>query len=123
MEKVLTINGKQRKIKGNAMAVFLYNEQFNSDFISDTLKALGGSEQLTALIGQEDLSTEDILKLVDDFSAITIYQLMWTLEKNADRDGTLPFTDWLDQVDFGVMDLIYETDFIEVLTANISRKN
>lgn len=122
MEKVITLNGQQRRIKANAKAVYIYNEQFNADFISDTFKALGGAEKIGGLIGMDRLAPDEMLALIDGFSAITIYQLFWALEKNADPE-TLPFSSWLDYVDFGVMDLIYEDDFLEVLIANFTRKN
>lgn len=122
MERTIDLNGRKTRIKGNAMATYIYNNNFNSDLIADTFNALGGAEVVSRLMGADSLTSSELASIVEGFSAITIYQLLWALERNADRN-TPPFNEWLEKIEIGAFDLILNDDFLSVLMANFSRKN
>lgn len=112
MEKVIKIDGKDIKLKSNAMNALIYRSEFGEDIFKSTGSFLSCSK--------ED-GTIDINKL----DSLAIIKLTWTMAKSADKN-ILPFETWLDSLnEFPIIDVfneIYEMIFSN-LTATTTIKN
>ncbi|PGT67013.1 hypothetical protein COD14_19975 [Bacillus cereus] len=95
MEKTITIDGKQVRLKSTAGTPIRYKAQFGKDMFADMFSLQAFMPLLNEKVDEMDFS-----KL--DFDVI--YNLMWTYAKTADDDIPSPLT-WLDG--FGVFP-IYE---------------
>ncbi|HHT7238249.1 MULTISPECIES: hypothetical protein [Bacillus cereus group] len=93
MEKTITIDGKQVRLKATAATVKRYKAQFRRNLFADMM-GLGAINGLTAPDGSQqpiDISNFDISKV--DFELI--YDLTWLYAKTADPSIPDPLT-WLD---------------------------
>lgn len=93
MEKTITIDGKQVRLKATAAIVKRYKAQFRRNLFSD-LMALGAINALASSDGSEqpiDMSNVDMSKVDFEF----IYDLTWIYAKTADPNIPDPMT-WLD---------------------------
>lgn len=94
MEKTITIDGKQVKLKATAATVKRYKAQFRRNLFAD-LMGLGAINALASSDGSEqpiDMSNVDMSKV--DFELI--YDLTWLYAKTADPNIPDPMT-WLDK--------------------------
>ncbi|MGI2801628.1 hypothetical protein ACRS6O_00980 [Bacillus cytotoxicus] len=96
MEKTITIDGKQVRLKSTAATVKRYKAQFRRDLFADILAlgAIGTFNSQDASEGIVDLSTVDFKQV--DFEVI--YDLVWLYAKTADPSIPDPIT-WLDGFD------------------------
>ncbi|MFK4293748.1 hypothetical protein ABH955_005056 [Bacillus sp. RC240] len=93
MEKTITIDGKQVRLKATAATVKRYKAQFRRNLFAD-LMGLGAINALTSPDGSEqsiDVSNLDLSNI--DFELI--YDLTWLYAKTADPSISDPMT-WLD---------------------------
>ncbi|CDN37983.1 hypothetical protein [Bacillus thuringiensis] len=94
MEKTITIDGKQVKLKATAATVKRYKAQFRRNLFAD-LMGLGAINALASSNGAEqpiDMSNIDLSNV--DFELI--YDLTWLYAKTADPKISDPMT-WLDE--------------------------
>ncbi|HDX9708484.1 TPA: hypothetical protein ROY21_000302 [Bacillus cereus] len=94
MEKTITIDGKQVRLKATAATVKRYKAQFRRNLFAD-LMGLGAINALASSNGTEqpiDMSNVDMSKV--DFELI--YDLTWLYAKTADPNIPDPMT-WLDE--------------------------
>ncbi|MBG9537713.1 prophage pi2 protein 40 [Bacillus thuringiensis] len=104
MEKTITIDGKQVRLKSTAATVKRYKAQFRRDLFADMLK-LGviapSNPQAGATI---DLANADLSKV--DFEVV--YDLVWLYAKTANSEIADPIT-WLDGFDeFPISEILPE---------------
>lgn len=114
MEKTITIDNKEVRLKASASFALRYKAQFNKDILKTLLplvdKLLPLFQQLN---GQElDIKTlnEGQLRMVLDACSMVemedIYNVIWTLAKTADKDIPEPIL-WLDDFDkFPLTDIL-----------------
>lgn len=123
MEGTIHLGEVEWRIKANALTPFHYKNQFNSDILKDTLRAIGDIEGIMQLSEAKDANDYKKLQtLIDHFDTMTIYQLLWSFVKTADKN-VKPFYDWLEEIDYmPVTDLLLNDDFTRLLVGNIHRK-
>lgn len=95
MEKTVTIDGKEVRLKATAALPIRYKSQFGRDFFSDILKLLK-LFPLKDLDLDKDEVDQDALKYIDHVDFEVFYNLIWTMAKNADKSIPDPET-WFDQ--------------------------
>jgi hypothetical protein len=119
MEKTVTIDGKEVRLKATAALSIRYKSQFGRDFFSDILKFLK-SFPLKDLDLDKDEVDQDALKYIDHVDFEVFYNLIWTMAKNADKSIPDPET-WFDQFDtFSLEDVL--PDLFELLEGVIGTK-
>ncbi|MFA2568055.1 hypothetical protein [Bacillus wiedmannii] len=120
MEKTITIDGKQVRLKSTAATVKRYKAQFRRDLFADMF-ALGAMGTITSPDSTEatiDLSTLDFNKV--DFEVI--YDLVWLYAKTADPSITDPLT-WLDGFDeFPIYEIMPEINDLIQMTMGAKKK-
>lgn len=89
MEKTITVGGKPLKLKSTAAFLLKYKAQFRSDPIKDLMK----------------------FKNAEDMDLETIYNVVWSLAKNADNSIKEP-TEFFDEFDNLP---IFEGDFLNTI--------
>lgn len=123
MEAIINLGDEKVRLRANALTAHHYKNQFKSDILKDTFKALGGVEAILELQGLT--SAEDYKKLqvlLDKIDSVLIHQLVWSFAKTADINLE-PFYDWLSNVDMPpVTELLLEDGFVELLVGNVYRK-
>ncbi|MEK4655943.1 MULTISPECIES: hypothetical protein [Bacillus] len=106
MEKTITIDGKQVRLKSTAATVKRYKAQFRRDLFADMM-GLGAISAVTNQDGSQhpiDVSNLDLSKV--DFEVI--YDLVWLYARTADQSIPDPLT-WLDGFDeFPIYDILPE---------------
>ncbi|UYO18745.1 hypothetical protein [Bacillus sp. 41-22] len=106
MEKTITIDGKQVRLKSTAATVKKYKAQFRRDLFADMF-GLGIISPITPQDGSQptiDLANADLSKV--DFEVI--YDLVWLYAKTANPEIADPIT-WLDGFDeFPIYEIIPE---------------
>lgn len=110
MEKIISVGGKDIKLKSTAGTMMRYRNNFNRDFIKDLIK-------LQQKLGDKiDTGIEfDALDL-DMFEKIA-----WCMAKTAD-DNIPDIEHWLDEFEtFDIMQVLPQ--IMELLTANMSQIN
>jgi hypothetical protein len=95
MEKTVTIDGKEVRLKATAALPIRYKSQFGRDFFSDILKLLK-LFPLKDLDLDKDEVDHNALKYIDHVDFEVFYNLIWTMAKNADKSIPDPET-WFDQ--------------------------
>jgi hypothetical protein len=119
MEKTVTIDGKEVRLKATAALSIRYKSQFGRDFFSDILKFLK-SFPLKDLDLDKDEVDQDALKYIDHVDFEVFYNLIWTMAKNADKSIPDPET-WFDQFDmFSLEDVL--PDLFELLEGVMGTK-
>jgi hypothetical protein len=96
MEKTITIDGKQVRLKGTAATLKRYKAQFRRNLFADMME-LGAINALTSQDGSQqpiDMSNFDLSKV--DYEII--YDLTWLYAKTADPNIPDPIA-WLDGFD------------------------
>ncbi|MEB9033198.1 hypothetical protein P4H43_32700, partial [Bacillus cereus] len=93
MEKTITIDGKQVRLKSTAATVKRYKAQFRRDLFADMFKLgiLSPSNPQEGSLATIDLANADLSKL--DFEVV--YDLVWLYAKTANPEIAEPIT-WLD---------------------------
>lgn len=106
MEKTITLNGKETKLKANAMNALIYRAAFGEDIF----KVQGMFAKIVDADGNVNI------ELID---SIGVMRLVWTMAKAADKE-TYDFEKWLEGFEegFPVMDIL--TDIGELLTINLT---
>ncbi|OOR57498.1 hypothetical protein BGP34_13540 [Bacillus mycoides] len=120
MEKTITIDGKQVKLKSTAATVKRYKAQFRRDLFADmfALGAMGTITSPDSTEGTIDLSTLDFDKV--DFEVI--YDLVWLYAKTADPSISDPLT-WLDGFDeFPIYEIMPEINDLIQMTMGAKKK-
>ncbi|QWG33364.1 hypothetical protein [Bacillus mycoides] len=115
MEKTITIDGKQVRLKSTAATVKRYKAQFRRDLFADMLAlgAIGTFTSQDASEGTIDLSTVDFE---------VIYDLVWLYAKTADPNLPDPIT-WLDGFDeFPIYDIMPEINDLIQSTMGAKKK-
>lgn len=107
MEKTVTIDGKEVRLKATAALPIRYKSQFGRDFFSDILKLLK-LFPLKDLDLDKDEVDQDALKYIDHVDFEVFYNLIWTMAKNADKSIPDPET-WFDQFDMFSLEDVYLT--------------
>ena len=112
MEKVIKIDGKDIKLKSNAMNALIYRSEFGEDIFKST----GSFLQCSDNNGHVDINKLDSLAII---------KLTWKMAKAADKNVP-SFETWLDTFDeFPIIDVfneIYEMIFSN-LTSTTKIKN
>ncbi|EOP99016.1 hypothetical protein IGM_00307 [Bacillus cereus HuB4-4] len=106
MEKTITIDGKQVRLKSTAATVKRYKAQFRRDLFADMFKLgiLSPSNPQEGSLTTIDLANADLSKL--DFEVV--YDLVWLYAKTANPEIDDPIT-WLDGFDeFPISEIIPE---------------
>ena len=110
MEKIITIGGKDIKLKSTAGTMMRYRNNFNRDFIKDLIKLQG--------------KLNDKLVKGAEFEALDLdmfEKIAWCMAKTA--DDTIPDIEhWLDEFDtFDIMQVLPQ--IMELLTNNMAQIN
>lgn len=114
MEKTITIDGKEVKLKSTAATALRYKAQFGKDFISEIVKL--------NKLGKLDLTEDDEVNLesLENVDFEVFYNFTWVLAKTADATIPEPLS-WLDQFDeFPLFDIIPQIQ--DILAATIQGK-
>ena len=108
MEKIITIGGKDIKLKSTAGTMMRYRNNFNRDFIKDLIKLQ------QSLTNKLDNDVEFNALDLDMFEKIA-----WCMAKTAD-DNIPDIEHWLDEFDtFDIMQVLPQ--IMELLTANMAQ--
>lgn len=95
MEKIISIDGRDIKLKATGALLLRYKAQFKRDALQDIVK-------LTNVLDEETGEIKDISHLDLD----VFYNLIWTLAKTGNPD-IAPLENWLDTFDdFPIIELI-----------------
>ncbi|PFW87248.1 hypothetical protein COL32_27580 [Bacillus pseudomycoides] len=120
MEKTITIDGKQVRLRSTAATVKRYKAQFRRDLFADMM-GLGAISTVTSQDGSQstiDLSNVNLSRV--DFEVI--YDLVWLYAKTANPDIPDPIT-WLDGFDeFPIYDIMPEIDDMIQSTMGAKKK-
>ncbi|PHE92465.1 hypothetical protein COF81_19595 [Bacillus pseudomycoides] len=120
MEKTITIDSKQVRLKSTAATVKRYKAQFRRDLFADMMK-LGVIGTITSQDGSQssiDLSNVNLNQV--DFEVI--YDLIWLYAKTANPDIPDPIT-WLDGFDeFPIYEIMPEIDDMIQSTMGAKKK-
>jgi|SRR5699024_2182300 len=123
MEAIINLGEEKVRLRANALTAHHYKNQFKSDVLSDTFKALGGVEAILEL--QELTDAEGYKKLnllLDKIDTVIVHQLVWAFAKTANINLE-PFYDWLSKVEMPpITELLLEDGFTELLVGNVYRK-
>ena len=102
MEKIITIGGKDVKLKSNAMQLLIFRDNFGRDMLevqSSLMKLINISRT-----GEITVNLDGI-KYVD---SLGIVQIIWTMAKAADPE-TPPLEQWLDEFEaFPIMEVFMD---------------
>ena len=110
MEKIISIGGKDIKLKSTAGTMMRYRNNFNRDFIKDLIKLQ------QSLTNKLDNDVEFNALDLDMFEKIA-----WCMAKTAD-DNIPDIEHWLDEFDtFDIMQVLPQ--IMELLTANMAQIN
>ena len=119
MEKTITIDGKQVRLKATAATVKRYKAQFRRNLFAD-LMGLGAISTLTSPDGSQqplDMSNVDLSNV--DFELI--YDLTWLYAKTADPNIPDPMA-WLDEFEeFPIEEIMPEV--MELVQLTMGAKN
>ncbi|PHG63771.1 hypothetical protein [Bacillus toyonensis] len=120
MEKTITIDGKQVRLKSTAATVKRYKAQFRRNLFADMM-GLGAINALTTPDGLEqpiDTSNLDLSKV--DFELV--YDLTWLFAKTADSSIPDPMT-WLDEFEeFPIEEIMPEIMELVQVTMGAKKK-
>lgn len=108
MEKTITIDGKEIRLKANAMLPIVYRNAFGQDIF----KAQGS---IFGLVGGKNIVN---LRGIEDVDCVGIMQIIWCMAKCA--NGSLPdFEKWIEGFEaFPIFDVF--NDALELFMLNIS---
>lgn len=101
MEKVITISGKNYKMKASALTQFLYKNDTGRSFISDLQKL---SETQNNIEGDMEASID----AMDNVTTILL-KISYTMIKQADKEQVGTYDEFIDGID----NLYDETDWIQ----------
>ncbi|MED1092683.1 hypothetical protein [Bacillus paramycoides] len=120
MEKTITIDGKQVRLKSTAATVKRYKAQFRRNLFADMM-GLGAISTLTSSDGSQqpiDMSNVDLSKV--DFELV--YDLTWLFAKTADSSIPDPMV-WLDGFEeFPIEEIMPEIMELVQLTMGAKKK-
>ncbi|PEQ03692.1 hypothetical protein [Bacillus toyonensis] len=121
MEKTISIDGKQVKLKSTAATVKRYKAQFRRNLFADMM-GLGAISTLTSPDGSQqpiDTSNLDLSKV--DFELV--YDLTWLFAKTADPSIPDPMT-WLDKFEeFPIEEIMPDIMELVQVTMGAKKKN
>ena len=107
MEKNIIIDGKEIKLKANAMNALIYRSAFGEDIFKAQSMLFTAKDKK----GNIDISKIDSLGMI---------KIVWTMAKAA-NDDTAPFEEWLSSFEeFPVLDLLGE--IVDLILVNMTSK-
>ena len=110
MEKTITIDGKEVRLKANAMQAIIYRANFGRDILEVQGSLMGMVEF------DREGNTHINLSGVKNIDSVGIVEIIWCMAKAAD-DTIPPMEQWLNQFDtFPIMDVF--ADAYELVLAN-----
>lgn len=110
MEKVLTIDGKEVRLKSTAATPLRYKAQFGRDYFADLIRL-----SKLADLRQADGSLNH--NALDGVDFEIFYNIIWAMAKTADKDLPDPIT-WLDGFEvFPIMEIIPQVQ--DLILANL----
>ncbi|MEG0732366.1 MAG: hypothetical protein RR470_08230 [Vagococcus sp.] len=105
MEKTITIDGKQVRLKTTAATPKRFKIQFGRDYFAELLKFAKVLEPLQTDMKKNEVVAGESINLKNiSFESLslldfdTLYDIVWVLAKSADNSIPDPLT-WLDQFD------------------------
>lgn len=106
MEKTIEIDGKNVRLKSNALLPIVFRANFGRDIFEVQSQIFG--------LGKSGLSVRQI----KDIECVGVMQMVWTMAKIAD-DSIKPFEEWVGEFDeFPVFDFFNE--IFDLFLTNIS---
>ena len=106
MEKTIVIDGKNIKLKSNALLPLIFKTNFGRDIFEVQSQVFG--------LGREGLN----IRQMRDIECLGIQQVVWAMAKAADKNIS-PFEDWLSQFDeFPIFDFFNE--ILDLFLSNVS---
>lgn len=117
MEKIVTIDGKDVKLKSTAGTPRRFKAQFRRDYFAELIKLSKSFESLDTE-NPAEMSYEDINHLDLD----VMYDIIWVLAKTADSSIPEPQA-WLDSFDtFPLIDIINESQDLIMSSIQTTKK-
>lgn len=118
MEKIITISGKDYKIKSSAFTPFAYKNETGRDLLSDINKI----NQLNVKISKIGDEEERNSKWMDEVTNILemVLKMAYLMIKEASKDIE-PYEDWLKNLDDIMSDVSWLTTTLEVGISPLSR--
>lgn len=111
MEKLITISGKNYKMKASALTQFLYKNDTGRSFISDLQKL--------ADLQKDDIG--DSINVMDEITTILL-KISYTMIKQADKEQVGTYDEFLDGIDSLYDDTNWIQEVIEFGCSPISRQ-
>ncbi len=116
MEKTIIIDDKPVRLRATASFLKIYNAQTGKDFIPTIMPIFDK---------MIDNSVSDAIHSIQGFQLIDVFNLVWALAKNADKDIPDPDT-WLDQFENfpldEVMPVVFELLLGTFFSVNFQKK-
>lgn len=118
MEKTITIDGKKVRFRNSGAVMLRYKMQFGKEFLAE-LAQMEEAVQTRKVKGKDTVVSYDLEK----FNLEVMYNILWTLAKNADNSIPEPL-EWLDSFEeFPVFDIFQQIEEILSNDLKIDRKN
>lgn len=106
MEKVIVIDGKNVRLKSNALLPLIFKSNFDRDIFEVQSQVFG--------LGREGLN----IRQMRDIECLGLQQVIWAMAKAADK-SIAPFEEWLGGFDeFPIFDFF--NDILDLFLVNIS---
>ncbi|EOW9529897.1 hypothetical protein ACO11K_003661 [Bacillus cytotoxicus] len=113
MEKTITVDGKQIRLKCTGATPMRFNAQFGKDYFAEVLKV--------AVIGKEGFASMD-LSLLANLETESLYNIIYIFAKTANPDIPDKLS-WLDSFDeFPVFDIFIEIQDMIMATMQSKKK-
>ena len=114
MEKVITISGKNYKMKASALTQFLYKNDTGRSFISDL-------QRLANMQNNFKGDVNESINAMDDITT-TLLKIAYTMIKQADKEQVGTYDEFLDGIDNLYDDSNWIQEVIEFACSPISRQ-
>lgn len=114
MEKVITISGKNYKMKASALTQFLYKDDTGRSLISD-LQILSNMQE------NSNGNTGIKIELIDDVT-VMLLKISYTMIKQADKSQVGTYNEFLDEIDNLYDDADWIQQVIELACSPLSRQ-
>ena len=106
MEKTIKIDGKDVRLKSNALLPIVFRANFGRDIFEVQSQIFG--------LGKSGFS----IRQIKDVECVGLMQMVWTMAKIAD-DSTKPFEEWAGEFnEFPIFDFF--DDIVDLFLTNIS---
>ena len=110
MEKVITISGKNYKMKASAMTQFIHKNDTGRSFLSDL-----------QLLTELEKKAEDDISALDNVTELVL-RIAYTMTKQADKEQYLSYEDFVDSIDNLYDNVNWIQEVIEFACSPISRQ-